>query len=166
MVCQDALHQLHIHNTGVANKQKLLPPSSQGWRRYCFPRCVSVHRGKGVPLLTGPWSLVPGPFPGEWVPPGLLSHILSGGGREGGRERVPQSGPPPPGHGPGQGYPLPPLHPSPARTRGTPPPPTSQDQYRGTSPIPAWTRTWVPPSPSPVFTLEDFVFITMFITKG
>ena len=66
--------------------QNLLPPASEGWRRYCFHRCVSVHigRGGGYPsprffprsLLPGPFwkgypspwffakSLVPGPFQG------------------------------------------------------------------------------------------------------
>ena len=42
---------------------KLLPPAQE-----CFHRCLSVHsrgRGSGVPLLTRPWSLVPGPFPME-----------------------------------------------------------------------------------------------------
>ena len=36
----------------------LLPHTSKGWGRYCFHRCVSVNRGRGVPLLTGPWSQV------------------------------------------------------------------------------------------------------------
>ena len=38
--------------------------------RYCFCRCVSVHRGVGGT----PWSLVPGPFPGLWYP--VLSLVL------------------------------------------------------------------------------------------
>ena len=60
-----------------------LPPASEGWGRYCFHRCVSVHWRRGSP--------VPGSFPGLWsqilsagtvVPgsfPGLWSQILSQG---------------------------------------------------------------------------------------
>ena len=65
----------------------LLPPASEGWGRYCFHRCVSVHRegGEGHPC-----SLVPGPFLGERV------------AQSDPRIEVPLRQP-----GPGQGYPIP-----------------------------------------------------------
>ena len=61
-----------------------LPPTSEGWVRYCFHRCVSVYTQKGYPsprffprsLVPGPsqgGTLVPGSFPGHW------SQVLSGG---------------------------------------------------------------------------------------
>ena len=57
--------------------------------------CPSTVRG--VPLLNCPWSLVPGPFLGEWIFPGpVLGPVLgSGGGLGRGIGRgggVPQSG--------------------------------------------------------------------------
>ena len=47
---------------------------TEGWGRYCFHRCVSVHRRQEVLWITGPWSLVPGPFPGGSTP-GLRSFL-------------------------------------------------------------------------------------------
>ena len=38
---------------------KLLPPATEGWRRYCFHMCVCVSTsGWGVPLLSGPMSFL------------------------------------------------------------------------------------------------------------
>ena len=42
----------------------LLPPASEGWGKYCFHRCLSVHTEGGTP--------VPGSFLGLW------SQVLSG----------------------------------------------------------------------------------------
>ena len=42
----------------------LLPAAYEVRGNVMFSLCLSVHRRKGrVTLLTGPWSLVPGPFP-------------------------------------------------------------------------------------------------------
>ena len=56
----------------------LLPPAAEGWRRYCFHRCMSVHREATA------WFLVTGSFPG------LCSHVLSCGE---GRYPSPVTGP-------------------------------------------------------------------------
>ena len=113
---------------------RLLPPVSEGWRRYCFHRCLSVHTcgeyhglwsqvpsslwshgvwGWGNPSLrVFPLSLVPGPFQGYPSP-------RLGGGQS--QVEVPQS----------QAEDTPFLGYPPARTRlgyplvgiGPPPPP-------------------------------------------
>ena len=49
---------------GVTSRMKkilFLPPASEGWGRWCFHRCLSVHLGGG-----GGVTPVPGSFPGLW----------------------------------------------------------------------------------------------------
>ena len=56
---------------------RFLPPTSEGWGRCCFHRCVSVHRGGGYPSPRFfPRSLVPGHFWG--VPQSQVLSQLSG----------------------------------------------------------------------------------------
>ena len=79
---QELLFKSHNYNVAVLNKililsslcpealkvtlvLDLLPPASEGWGKYCFHRCVSVHRGKDTP--------VPGSFQGQ------CDQVLSGG---------------------------------------------------------------------------------------
>ena len=77
-----------------------LPPASKGWGRYCFHRCVSVHRGCPSPR----WGGLPQSWPGgtgvplqpgqDWIPPARTG-VPPWPGQDWG---TPQ---------PGQGYPLP-----------------------------------------------------------
>ena len=57
-----------VHFAHIGGFCCLLHSSRMG--RLCFRRCLSVHRGRSgerreVPLVTDPWTLVPGSFPGR-----------------------------------------------------------------------------------------------------
>ena len=45
-----------------------LPPASEGWGRYYFHRCLSIHTCGGYPSPRIFQSLVPGPFQGGGTP--------------------------------------------------------------------------------------------------
>ena len=59
---RDLFHLFEMQNTNDC----FLPPVSEGWGRYCFHRCLSVHMGRGYPspsIFTR--SLVPDSLRGE-----------------------------------------------------------------------------------------------------
>ena len=66
-VCRKvSFNEVIIHREFEINEkeqsQGLLPPASEGWGRYCFHRCLSVHIGGYPSIRFFPLSLVPGPF--------------------------------------------------------------------------------------------------------
>ena len=73
--CQVTLNTVRSRSadTSAGGDHKYLPPASEGWGKYCFHRCVSVHKGTRVPqsqvlsLVSGPRTFpVPGSFPCFW----------------------------------------------------------------------------------------------------
>ena len=104
----------------------LLPPASEGWGKYWFHRCLSVHKGEYPRPRFFPRLLVPGPFPGEGTPvpdgdtpvpgsfPGSWSQVLFQG-------RVPQFQLGVPQFQPGIGYSLGQDWGTPNQDWGTPP---------------------------------------------
>ena len=57
--------KLHNFNLIFFRSSQYLPPASKGWERYCFHRCLSAHRGAGLPHLHPIMlPLVPCPFQG------------------------------------------------------------------------------------------------------
>ena len=115
---------------------KLFTTASEGWERYCFHRCLSIHIGgggveRGFPSpMFFPRPLVPGPswgvaksWPGWYLSPGWGYHIMgyptarSGWGTPcPSQVRI--------------GYPLPGQDgvPSPGQNWGTPPPLQTEQQ--------------------------------------
>ena len=55
---------------------EFLPPSSEGWRMYCFSQvCVCPHPGGGGGGYLGVPGFFPGPFWGEYPSPMVLSQV-------------------------------------------------------------------------------------------
>ena len=54
-----------VSRSVLLETSRFLPPASEGWGRYCFRRCLSVHRGAVTPSTshntsTGPMSSLGG----------------------------------------------------------------------------------------------------------